>query len=140
MKKRKDNNTAIYHTIMQIINIYDREYKREYSFSEFDNPNAAREVALELKENKYAFISFRKKKFTIKVSGIRYLKKLINEDYSLDTNTKFPLNSLLVTCLALVYDVFLQITHIDWQSNPDASLFILVTLIGCVVAMLRSLR
>ena len=81
MEKMNFNHGRIYKILDYIFQKYDKNFKKEFSYDEFNDQEALREVLAELKEyRKTANIKVKKAKKNILVLSpleIRYLKSLL---------------------------------------------------------------
>ena len=106
MKKMDFNHGRIYKILDYIFQKYDKNFKKEFSYDEFNDQEALREVLAELKEyRKTANIKVKKAKKNILVLSpleIRYLKSLYIEQNKYEMSTRLNVLSIGLSLLALI--------------------------------------
>lgn len=100
------NHGRIYKILDYIFQKYDKNFKKEFSYDEFNDQEALREVLAELKEyRKTANIKVKKAKKNILVLSpleIRYLKSLYIEQNKYEMSTRLNVLSIGLSLLALI--------------------------------------
>lgn len=106
MEKMNFNHGRIYKILDYIFQKYDKNFKKEFSYDEFNDQEALREVLAELKEyRKTANIKVKKAKKNILVLSpleIRYLKSLYIEQNKYEMSTRLNVLSIGLSLLALI--------------------------------------
>ena len=106
MEKMNFNHGRIYKILDYIFQKYDKNFKKEFSYDEFNDQEALTEVLAELKEyRKTANIKVKKTKKNILVLSpleIRYLKSLYIEQNKYEMSTRLNVLSIGLSLLALI--------------------------------------
>lgn len=116
-KIERDAKTEI---INYILEQYDKDYRKKFSKSEFNDQNTLNEIISELKELEY--IKTSKNTFTISLLGIRHIREIIfNRNQYLD-GLKIQWSSIIIAVTLSLISNSIAIFSID-------SIFIRVSLI-----------
>ena len=121
LKKKKTSNDRgrTYPILDQIFIEYDKDFRKTFLFSEFQDNLALKEVLQELKETneeKFIKISYDKNNFTLTNYAIRYLRTIYAEYNRYEINHNLNITSLLISILAMILSLvtsFINILEID---------------------------
>ena len=127
----------LYPILDQIFIEYDKDFRKSFLFSEFQDNLALKEVLQELKETngeKFIKISYSKKSFTLTNYAIRYLRTIYAEYNRYEINHKLSVTSLLISILAMFLSLLISfITILEINSIYSKwILFIMVSVFSFI--------
>ena len=115
LKKRKKQQNIdrgrLYPILDQIFIEYDKNFRKTFLFSEFQDNLALEEILQELKEaigKEFVKISYVRKRFTLTNYAIRYLRNIYVEYNRYEINYKLCIISLFISILAMIVSLIIS--------------------------------
>lgn len=126
--------------IEYILAEYDKDFRKEFLWEEFEDQEALQELLLELSEANKKKMR-KKKKLVLSSADMRYLRNLYSGYIDRETNVRFCLCSYMFSMLAIIVSLISIIFSLDlFQTLFEKIVIFIVLMIMTLIFMHRSTK